>query len=82
MRRSKLEILMDILKICIDGANKTKIVYLANINFKTASPYLDQLARNGLIDVGLNSQTKYKTTDKGIKFIENFEQTLELLGED
>ncbi|HWQ20196.1 MAG TPA: winged helix-turn-helix domain-containing protein, partial [Methanotrichaceae archaeon] len=34
MRRDKLQIILDILEICVNGANKTKIVYQANLNFK------------------------------------------------
>jgi len=31
------------MKICMNGASKTKIVYQANLNFKMVNPYLDLL---------------------------------------
>lgn len=43
MKRSREEISSQILKICLDGAIKTKIVYQANLNFRTANSYLDIL---------------------------------------
>lgn len=82
MRRSKLEITTTILKICLEGANKTKIVYQANLNFKTAQPLLDQLIQNGLISSRRETTVIYNTTEKGIEFIENFEQALGLLGQE
>lgn len=81
MRRNKLQIIHDILRISIKGANKTKIVYLANLNFKTASPYLDLLAKNHLIDVRENEHKMYTTTEKGILFIKNFEDAQKYLDE-
>ncbi len=51
MKRSRDMIISKILNICIDGASKTKIVYQANLNFKTIKPYLDLLTRTGLIDI-------------------------------
>ncbi len=67
MRRDKLKILAGILEICNgDGANKTKIVYGSNINFKVADVYLDMLIKEGLMDIiGPGSRGKYHTTEKG-----------------
>jgi hypothetical protein len=43
MKRSRQEIITQILEICMNGASKTKIVYQANLNFKMVNPYLDLL---------------------------------------
>jgi predicted transcriptional regulator len=40
MKRSKYVILANILYICKDGANKTRIVYLAKLNFINVNPYM------------------------------------------
>lgn len=45
MKRSRQEIISQILEICTKGASKTKIVYQANLNFKTVNPYLELLIR-------------------------------------
>ena len=37
--------------ICATGASKTRIVYQANLNFRTINPYLDLMIKNGLIKV-------------------------------
>lgn len=80
VRRDKLEIISTILNVCIDGANKTKIVYQANLNFKSVSSYLDALIKNGLIDVNETSPgTIYKTTEKGLKLTRDFEEVQSVL---
>jgi predicted transcriptional regulator len=35
MRRSREEIVSEILDVCLNGANKTRIVYQANLNFRS-----------------------------------------------
>ena len=50
----------------MSGANKTRIVYQANLNFRTVNPYLDVLIKNQhLIETGQGAQILYKTTPKG-----------------
>jgi predicted transcriptional regulator len=71
MKRSREEISSQILKICLDGANKTKIVYQANLNFRTANSYLDILIKNQhLIETIQGEQILYKTTTKGENLLE------------
>lgn len=66
MKRSRQEIFSQILKICLDGANKTKIVYQANLNFRTVNSYLEILIKNQhLIETGQGELVLYKTTRKG-----------------
>ena len=73
MKRSKYVIVSQILNICKGGANKTKIVYQANLNFRTVLPYIDLLIKNGLLEVKQEKNVSYETTDKGISLLENFE---------
>ena len=65
MKRSKHEIFSKILEVCINGANKTKIVYQANLNFRTVNPYLQTLVRNNLLEASQGKHTIYKTTKQG-----------------
>jgi len=60
----------DILEICIDGANKTKIVYNANLNFKILNSYLDALTKKGLLNIRKNHGNEYVTTEEGIRMLE------------
>ena len=74
MKRSRDMIVSQILDICIDGASKTKIVYQANLNFRTINPYLDLLTKNGLINVKKEQTIIYKTTPRGLNLLDNFRQ--------
>jgi predicted transcriptional regulator len=72
MKRSRDEIITQILMICLKGATKTRIVYQANLNFKTVTPYIDLLAKNGMIDIRSGQNKVYMTTDKGSELMESF----------
>jgi predicted transcriptional regulator len=72
MKRSKDMIISQILDICVDGASKTKIVYQANLNFRTVNPYIELLTKNGLLETSVESTIIYKTTQKGIKMLRDF----------
>ena len=80
MKRDKTQIMAAILNTCINGANKTRVVYQANLNFKTVNPYLDTLVGKGFLDVKQGTRILYETTDKGTELLEtlvNIEETLE-----
>jgi predicted transcriptional regulator len=74
MKRSREEIISQILEICKNGASKTKIVYRANLNFRTVNPYLDLLIKNDLIQVNEGRAMLYETTPKGIRLLESIKQ--------
>jgi len=74
MKRSKHVIVSQILDICKDGACKTKIVYQANLNFKTVDPYLDLLVKNNLLEAKQGKNILYETTDSGINLLHDFKQ--------
>jgi predicted transcriptional regulator len=62
MRRSRLDITLAILKIAMNGAKKTQIVYGANLNSTIANKYLTRLEDKELIEQKGNI---FITTDKG-----------------
>jgi predicted transcriptional regulator len=74
MKRSRQEIISQILEICTKGASKTKIVYLAYLNFRTVNPYLNLLIKNDLIRVNEGSVILYNTTPKGKRLLESMRQ--------
>jgi len=74
MKRSKHEIFSKILEICINGANKTRIVYQANLNFRTVNPYLQILIKNNLLEASQESHILYKTTKEGSNLQETISQ--------
>jgi predicted transcriptional regulator len=72
MKRSKDMIISQILDICVDGASKTRIVYQANLNFRTVNPYIELLTKNGLLEMIGGPAITYKTTQKGMKMLKDF----------
>lgn len=74
MKRSRDEIIAQILRICSDGASKTRLVYQANLNFKTVNPYIELLVKNDMIEIKEGKNKVYKTTNKGKELLENFEE--------
>ncbi|AEH60169.1 hypothetical protein Mzhil_0293 [Methanosalsum zhilinae DSM 4017] len=66
-RRSRIDITAEILDTAMNGANKTQIVYNANLNFITANKYLDMLMKKNLIK---KKGDLYFTTEKGKTFQE------------
>jgi predicted transcriptional regulator len=80
MRRDKLKIILDILDICNNGANKTKIVYQANLNFKMANIYLEIMTNEGLLSHQDESGGKiYLTTARGKELFGDVRQIYERL---
>jgi predicted transcriptional regulator len=76
MRRSRPQIISEVLEICRTGANKTRIVYQANLNFRTINLYMQNLIKNRLLDV---DQGIYLTTREGISLLESINQVTEKL---
>lgn len=74
-RRSKYEIISEILAISNtrEGVNITKIVYSANLNFKTAQEIINELVNNCMLEkVDGGERVKYRTTKKGLEFISKY----------
>jgi len=69
-RRSRLEVVADILTEALNGANKTRIMYRANLNFLRFDGYFSELLDKGLIAEENTSDGRvvYRTTDKGRRF--------------
>src|SRR5659263_146628 len=66
MRRSKIDIVVDVLEVMKTGVNKTAIVYKTNLNFRLAEKYLLLLEKQGLLE---KKSDKYFTSDKGKIFL-------------
>jgi predicted transcriptional regulator len=75
MKRSRDIIISKILDVCTDGAHKTKIVYQANLNFRTVNPYLELLIEKGMINAQEDGNlVVYETTAKGLALLDNCKQ--------
>ena len=79
-RRDKLEIIRSILSICkTDDATKTRIVYNANLNFKTAGIYLNWLINKEL--VLKDEKNHFKLTTKGSELLSNLQDITPLFND-
>ena len=72
LRRSRFEIIGEILSLTTNGAKKTSIVYRANLNFNVVNRYLDLLIQEGLVSPAAGSSGKFKITKKGLEFMEAY----------
>lgn len=72
-KRSGYEIMMDILEASMNGANKTKIVYSAYLNFKQANQYIGHLKEVELLRENRNGRKIiYQTTEKGKEVLSKY----------
>lgn len=76
MKRQKNEIWHCILRIALDPSIKTKIVYGANLNFKTIEPHLEALLGKEFLSY---DGKFYRTTEKGKEYIKVFEEMKSVL---
>ena len=49
-RRTNDIIASEILKLCMNGASKTRIIHKANLNFLSAKSHIESLMNNGLME--------------------------------
>lgn len=79
VRRSKDQIIIEILSRCANGENITKIVYQTNTNFTTVRAYLNLLTKNNLLECQGTSPILYRTTAKGIETMNRLRQIQEVV---
>ena len=69
-----------ILNIAREGTLKTQIMYRASLSFAQLNAYLSFLQEVKLLKVKTeDARTTYKTTPKGVKYLENFSRIKDLL---
>jgi len=73
-KRSKQDIIAQILEVCLERSSKTRIVYQVNLNFRTINSYLELLLKNKLLDMVEEEQKLYKTTARGKILLENIKK--------
>jgi predicted transcriptional regulator len=77
--RSRTDIVSQILDAANGGSTKTKIMYRAYLSYAQLKEYLSILIENGLLEYE-DGQHKYKTTEKGIKFMRVYQHMDNLSG--
>ena len=85
LRRSKLEILLEVLSAVSNGVNKpTRIMYSANLSWNPVQKILERLVDQGLlkeIEKTGSKRTKkeYTITEQGVNVIRYFEDAKNLI---
>jgi len=82
-RRDRHDIVVEILKTAVEGKIKTHIMYKAKLSYAQLNEYLPLLIEKGFLE---NTSVRYKkvmkkvykTTAKGIKFLEDFDSVKKL----
>jgi len=69
-RRDRHDIIAEILKTAKIGKKKTYIMYKAKLSHSQLKLYLELLNQSGMI---VNDNGVYKTTPKGLTFVQEFE---------
>jgi predicted transcriptional regulator len=79
-RRDRLEVVKDILTVADNprGANKTRLVYMSNLNFNRLSTFLDFLLEKELL-VKNDEENIYNITPKGREFLHQLDKTEKML---
>jgi predicted transcriptional regulator len=75
-----MEVIEDILKTADNpfGANKTKLVYMSNLNFTRLSHFLDYLLEKGLLEKNDGGNT-YMLSAKGREFLKQLKKMQDLV---
>jgi len=68
--------MVSLLEVARIYARKSHLVYQGNLNFGIINHYLDPLLDKELL---VKHGDFYRTTDKGLRFIESFNSALEVL---
>ncbi|RLI21345.1 hypothetical protein DRO54_03915 [Candidatus Bathyarchaeota archaeon] len=74
-RRTRAEVILNILTLASNGVTKTRLMYHCNMNYMHFNRYLKELLEAELIqELKTNSAEgiirKYKTTEKGMQLVE------------
>jgi len=83
-RRDRHDIVAEILKTAREGRIKTHIMYKAKLSYSQINTYLKLLVEKGFLENNAMKRKKqiiivYRTTEKGIEYINNIEAVNNLL---
>lgn len=82
-RRDHLFIMAEILEVAIDGALKTQVMYRANLSFAQLNEYLRLMLDIKLLESVKNTErVTYKTTAKGVRYLQSYREIRDLLRKD
>ena len=80
-RRSRIDVVAEILRVSAKGARKTRIIQSANLNSRIIEEYLSNLEQSNLIQRLTLGGTIFVTTSKGLLFLTSYVKMQKLLDE-
>jgi len=79
-RRDRLYIIAEILELAREGALKTQLMYKANLSFTQLNDYLKFMLKINFLERFVkNGKDFYKATEKGLEFLQRYQEITELL---
>jgi predicted transcriptional regulator len=81
-RRSRTEVIVNLLSEALSGANKTRLMYRCNLNFARFNRYLQDLLDASVVErtnTNPTGITIYKTTEKGRELLRILRQASEFM---
>jgi predicted transcriptional regulator len=78
VKRDRIEIMAEILSLCLNPQIKTQVMYGINLSWKMLQHYLSELQSLKLLEVDKKSTT-YITTLKGKEFVKKWEELQKFL---
>lgn len=78
VRKSRLDLMNDMLLIARNGVHKTRIMYFANTNYEQLGKYLTVLQSKALLE---RKGDCYLTTQKGQAFLSAYATLQKVMGE-
>ena len=80
LRRGRMDIVADILRVAKEGAKKTQIIFRARLNNAQCKKYLSLMMRKGLIEVDKQGKcVLYRASDKGTEYLREYHELREFL---
>ena len=71
------------MEVALDGALKTQMMYRANLSFAQLNEYLRLLIEIKLLEIAASHERRiYKTTNKGMRYLQSYREINELLKKD
>ena len=77
-KRTKIEILAEILEVCRKPAVKTKVMYKTNLSYTIMQKSVRQLLKLELLEFDEMAK-KYQASEKGLEFLKRYSAVVELL---
>ena len=78
-KRAWLDIIADILENSRDGENITSIMYMTRLSYGHMKEYLTMLTEGGLLAYEHEPKVSYRTTGKGLEYLETYRQLIEIV---